>query len=217
LPDLVQPVIYNGWLSNGNWDASISDALVSIGVFADNKTTFDQGVKLWRERLPMYFYIASDGPVPFTQRNSQPYTYWNQTIFDSRVHGICQETCRDLGHTQMGLAAMVNTAETAYHQGLDLYNEGRERFLATLEFHSNYLNLKSNTVEPYLCRGTIKDVNDEPAWEIAYNHFTTRLGVSLPKTTTLINRFRVNGPFYTDLMMAWDTLTHAGTGRAGFP
>eukprot|EP00029_Vermamoeba_vermiformis_P004534 TRINITY_DN1507_c0_g1_i1.p1 TRINITY_DN1507_c0_g1~~TRINITY_DN1507_c0_g1_i1.p1 ORF type:complete len:218 (-),score=48.68 TRINITY_DN1507_c0_g1_i1:183-836(-) len=214
---LIQPLIYNGWRSAGNWDASISDALVSIGVFADNRTTFEQGLKLWRARLPMYFYITSDGPVPATQPGSEVYTYWNQTVFDARVNGLCQETCRDFGHMQMGLAAMVNTAETAFHQGVDIYNEARDRFLATFEFHSHYLNLNSERVESYLCKGEIRQVDDRPAWEIGYNHLVNRLGYSLPQTATLLTRFRANGPAFTDLMMAWDTLTHAGTGWAGLP
>jgi hypothetical protein len=96
---------------------------VSIGVFADNRTTFEQGLRIWQPRLPRYFYITSDGPVLATQCCDPATTYWNQTIFDARVNGLCQETCRDLGHMQMGLAAMVNTAETAFHQGVDIYDE----------------------------------------------------------------------------------------------
>lgn len=130
---------------------------------------------------------------------------------------VCQETCRDFGHMQMGLAAMVNTAETAFHQGVDIYDEAKERLFATFEFHSHYLNRKNATVESYLCKGEIRQVEDRPAWEVGYNHLVNRLGYSLPKTAALLTRFRVNGPAYTDLMMAWDTLTHSGTGWAGLP
>ena len=38
--------------------------------------------------------------------------------------GLCQETCRDLGHVQFGFATLINTAQTAYLQGLDLYERG---------------------------------------------------------------------------------------------
>ena len=34
---------------------------------------------------------------------------------------LSQETCRDLGHTSMFLSSLINFAETAYHQGIDLY------------------------------------------------------------------------------------------------
>lgn len=191
---------------------------MNIGIFADNRTTFEQGLKIWRARLPWYFYLtSSDGSAPSVPPGNSLYTYWNQTVFDSRLNGLCQETCRDLGHTQMGLSAMVNTAETAYQQGVDLYAEGKDRFLATLEFNSRYLNLNSTTVESYLCMGQIRGVSDLPAWEIAYNHYSARLGYSLPQTTSVVTRLRNKGPEYTDLMMAWDTLTHAQTGWAGLP
>ena len=42
-------------------------------------------------------------------------------MFNASVSGICQETCRDLGHTQLGIAGMINGAETAFIQGVDLY------------------------------------------------------------------------------------------------
>ena len=40
-----------------------------------------------------------------------------------RGAGVCQETCRDFGHMQMGFGACVNAAETAFIQGVDLYGE----------------------------------------------------------------------------------------------
>ena len=42
-------------------------------------------------------------------------------VFNASVNGICQETCRDLGHTQYGMASTLNAAETARIQGVDLY------------------------------------------------------------------------------------------------
>ena len=40
------------------------------------------------------------------------------------------ETCRDLGHVQLGYATLVNTAETAWQQGVDLYGEEQDRLIA---------------------------------------------------------------------------------------
>ena len=55
----------------------------------------------WRARAPAYFYVTSDGtgPPPDPQPNCQPQPvceWYNQTVFDARVNGVCQETCRDM-------------------------------------------------------------------------------------------------------------------------
>ena len=79
---------------------------------------YDRSVAYWRGRMPSYFYSTSDGaappPNPQPNCNPQPFCEWyNQTTFDARVNGVCQETCRDLGHMQMGFAAFANGAATA--------------------------------------------------------------------------------------------------------
>ena len=53
-----------------------------------------------------------------------------------------------------------------------------------------------------------------PAWEIGYNHFNGRLGLSLPKTQQMIQKVRPTGLNY---FIGWETLTHAGTGSIGLP
>jgi hypothetical protein len=58
----------------------------------------------------------------------------------SLLDGISQETCRDLEHVQYGLAAMMNAAETARIQGVDLYREQANRMAQCMEFAAFYLN-----------------------------------------------------------------------------
>ncbi len=73
-------------------------------------------------RVPSYFYYEPwDGtkPVPAPRGVAN---WYGETVFNASVSGICQETCRDLGHTQMGIAGMINGAETAFIQGADLYS-----------------------------------------------------------------------------------------------
>ena len=47
-----------------------------------------------------------------------------------RIDGLLQETVRDSGHANLGLSAMVNAAETARQQGVDLYGEQGKRIMA---------------------------------------------------------------------------------------
>ena len=64
-------------------------------------------------------------------------------------------------------AAMVNAAETARQQGVDLYGEASARLRAGLEFHADYLLGKMPPA--WLCGGKL-DLRILPMWEIAFNH-----------------------------------------------
>ncbi len=143
---------------NGNWLLSIADSLIQIGVLLDDEAAFRQGIELWRDRVPAYCYLTSlDGPhprlpcggyegsnagyaVPAT-RTGDPYGYWGQAGRNAPMtDGLPQEMCRDLEHVQFGLAAILNGAETARIQGVDLYAEQSRRLVACLELVARYEN-----------------------------------------------------------------------------
>src|SRR4051812_48377426 len=58
------PSLVNGADENGNKELAMSEALINIGVFNDDRVTFSQGVRMWRGRAPAYIYLKSDGPQP---------------------------------------------------------------------------------------------------------------------------------------------------------
>ncbi len=209
LRNVYLPEIINGSPNtNGNWEAIMMDAVVGIGVFLDDRTVFDRGIAISRGRAAAYVYLASDGAYPRTPPGSRYDTpaelidYWQgQTTFRD---GLAQETCRDFGHTGWGLAASIHVAETARHQGLDVYGEIQARMTKALEFHANY-DLGAS-VPSWLCGGTI-DTGIGPIAEVGYNHYANRMGVSLPKTKQLIEtRLRPTGVSH---FLAWESLTHA--------
>jgi hypothetical protein len=201
---------------NGNWELSMIEAMVSIGVFLDDDALFQKGIAMWRKRVPAYFYLARDGELPLPPplgtktSNEALIRYWyDQTTF---VEGLAQETCRDFGHTQYGLAAMINAAETARQQGVDLYGEEAERITKAMEFHAAFIMGKP--IPPWLGGGKLK-LSAGPTWEIAYNHFHNRLGMPLPNAEQVIlTRVR---PTRADHHMVWETLTHAEIGHKGLP
>ncbi|HEX7597342.1 MAG TPA: alginate lyase family protein, partial [Polyangia bacterium] len=209
------PQVIAGSKSNGNWELSMIEAVMNIGVFTDDPATFQTGVSMWRKRTPAYLYLTGDGPTPVppptgTITGSKLSAYWyDQTQL---VDGVCQETCRDLGHVQYGLAAMVNAAETARIQGVDLFSEEETRLQAGLEFHAGLLN--GGVVPAWLCGGTLAAVTPAPMWEIAYNAFANGLGQPMPETKRLVQTIR---PTASDHHMVWETLTHAEVGTAGLP
>jgi hypothetical protein len=198
--------------ANGNWEAVQIDALMAISVFLDDKAGFDKAVAMWRKRTPAYLYLSSDGPTPVAPPNCPRsgaglVDYWSgESHF---VDGLSQETCRDFFHTSMGIAAIVDVAETALIQGVDLYAAEAKRITAAFEFHAKYLD--GAPIPSSLCGGK-PDLKVRKTWEIGYNHYVNRLGMSLPQTQTLLQKIR---PTDSIAHIVWETLTHADVGKVG--
>jgi hypothetical protein len=203
------PSLINGSCENGNKELSMSEALINIGVFNDERATFDLGIKMWRGRAPAYIYLSTDGTAPLKAANCDSMPIWgNKGITTPFVDGLLQETVRDSGHANLALSAMVNAAETARQQGVDLYAEQAKRIMAALEFQAQYLPPNNATPPKNLAFHT------HPTWEIAYNHYHNRLEYNLPKMAAVLPTIRPTGVNHD---MAWETLTHAEVGAIGLP
>ena len=203
------PSLIGGSCENGNKELAMSEALINIGVFNDDRDTFERGVKMWRGRAPAYIYVSSDGQTPVKAANCDAMPIWgNKGQTTPFFDGLLQETVRDSGHANLGLSAMVNAAETARQQGVDLYGEQGKRIMAALEFQARYLPPNNETPPKYVVMHT------HPTWEIAYNHFHNRMGIDLPKMAAVLPTIRPTGVNHT---MAWETLTHAEVGNVGLP
>ncbi|MGW1768294.1 alginate lyase family protein [Streptomyces sp. NPDC002073] len=194
--------------SNGNWELIMTDAAIGIAVHLDDKAAYDKAMAIYLGRVPAYFYLKTDGAQPAYPPRSHIDTpaelvdYWHgQSTF---VDGLAQETCRDFGHTGMGIAAAMHVAETSRIQGRDLYPQFKDRFRHALGFHARYE--LGEAVPSWLCRGSVtKGLG--PATEVGYNALHTRLGVTMEKTRTLTEGRRPAGT--DNHFEAWETLTHA--------
>ena len=180
------PVLLQGSGANGNWELIMTDALMGIAVFLDDRTSFNRAVALWRGRVPAYIYLKSDGPAPLSppahrKAGASLASYWfgQATLAD----GVAQETCRDFGHTAMGFNAAFHAAETARIQGVDLWGEQKTRLAAGLEFHASYE--LGAAVPSWLCGGQV-NLGTGGYWEAGYDALHTRLGVALPLTGKLL-------------------------------
>ncbi len=209
------PLLWNGNPKyNGNWELAMINALLCIGVANDDAATFERGLMLWRRRVPAFLYLRSDGPTPrrpvgapdlATDAAIAAYWFHPGRYFD----GLCQETGRDYGHhVQEGMATLVNGAEIAFHQGVDLYGENEARITAALEFHAGALLGRPVPAE-YFPAGFIP-ADLLPTWAIAYHHFHGRRGLALPNTGELL-RAKIDAlpAPAIHLDMAWESLTHA--------
>jgi len=202
------PSLIHGTCENGNKELTMSEAIVNIGVFNDNRAAFDFGIKMWRGRAPATIYLKSDGPAPLEAVGCGLAIWGNKGLTPEFVDGLEQETARDSQHAAMAFAGMVDTAETARQQGVDLYAEVGKRIVAAMEFQAQYLPPNNGKPPENL------EFNLHPTWEIAYNEYHDRLGMSLPKMAQVIAGNRPTG---VNHHMDWETLTHAGMGSIGLP
>jgi len=229
------PIVEHGASTNGNIGLAMTEASLHIGIYTDNGTAVNNAVALWRGQAPAYIYISSDGPSP-KRPPAQPHLQWTspvcgpnctdrqmegywhgQKIFGAAQDGVCQESCRDLGHVQLGFATFINSAETAHHQGIDLYGENRERIIAGAEFHATLMQNEPAALQQkwpeWLCGGHCTGehcgpVNGSSTWEIMHHHFTERLGLPLPNVSALLPHIR---PTSCWDHICWETLTHGGS------
>ena len=194
--------------TNGNWEAVMIEAAMSIAIFTDDQKLFDSAVKRYKRRLPAYIYGVEDGPVPLTvdptfydTREKIDKHWYGQTIlFD----GLCQETGRDLTHTQWGMGGLINCAEIAWIQGIDLYGDRNNRLLRGMEFHAKFLN--GAPVPKELQNGKLRGADKVcPMWEVGFNHYHGRKGLPMPETEKLLRKSRPEiGP---DHHLSFGTLT----------
>lgn len=202
------PQLRKGSCANGNWEAIIVSALINCSVYLEDRTSYDRAVELWRGRLPAYIYLTTDGSSPKAPGHCSKPNWYGLTTY---VDGVAQETCRDFGHCEWGIHALMLTAETALQQGQDLYKEGNRRFQKTLEFHCKYLN--GADAPSWLCGGD-PNLGWTECFEVGYNHLKNRMGLSLPETAKTLSARRPTGVNY---FIGWETLTHYGQGRNGLP
>jgi hypothetical protein len=209
------PLIANETNSNGNWALSMIEGMLGVAVLTEDAALFDRAVRFWRTRVPAYIYVAADGdePVPRPRRpgGQGPDArsgWYGQAVFDKSVEGVSQETCRDLEHTQMGLAAALNAAETARIQGVDLFGEEAARLAAGLELHAKLLD----GAQPprAICGGSVNDADSSyPTFELGYTRLRSEQRPMKNTRKHVKEVVRELNKQYNGWMMAWETLTHA--------
>jgi hypothetical protein len=207
------PLIKEGSGSNGNWELAMIEGLIGLAVLLEDAPLFDSAARMWRERIPAYFYnFALDGAKPVPAPRGHP-SWYDQTVFSNATSGVAQETCRDEGHTSYSVASTANAAETARLQGEDLWaGPGMATRLATaLEFNARLL-LPGAKSPPDLCSGRAVDAHAElPTYEVAYSALALRRGISMPTTLEhILASVRTNENPVDTHMMVFETLTHGG-------
>lgn len=95
LTTVTLPLIFAGSSSNGNWEATMIEAMMGIAVLTENATLLSHAAAYWSQRAPAYLYVESDGgaPVP-APRGSLVNGWYGQVVFNASTSGVCQEVRR---------------------------------------------------------------------------------------------------------------------------
>lgn len=165
-----------------NWDLCNMAATVAIGIFADRQDLYDIGIEYFK-------HGAGNGSI----YNAIPFLH---------TDGLAQweESGRDQAHTKMGIGLMASIAEMAWHQGDDLYGWANNRFLRAAEYVAKYNNGED---VPYTTYQTAVRTESEisskqrsekrPVWEMVYNHYANRKGLSVPNIAARAQLVRPEG------------------------
>ena len=190
--------------ANGNWDASMIQTMLAMGVFTEDRQVFNRAIE---------YYLHGEG-------NGAVRNYFNE-------FGECQESGRDQSHTQMGLEFLLNACETAWIQGIDLYSAYDDRLLKGFEYTAKYNLGFEVPYEPYTSfekRYYYPKISNEargrlrPMYHKALNHYGARGGKNAEYTSMAAvltasgsaqthknSRRRLRGAS----MLLWDELMYA--------
>jgi hypothetical protein len=173
-----------------NWDLANIAALLAIGVFADRRDIFDEGVEYFKTGV-------GEGSIGNAVHFIHP-----------DGSGQWQESGRDQGHSTLGPMLMGVVCEIAWNQGVDLYAYAGNRFLAGSEYVAAY-NLGNEV--PYVayayqsgpegsCKVGVQPViseagrgNFRAGFDLIYHHYVHRMGFAAPFTSDYAAEVRPEG------------------------
>lgn len=183
--------------ANGNWDASMIQTMIAMGIFLDDRAMFEKAATYFR---------SGKGNGAITK-------YLND-------FGECQESGRDQLHTQMGLGYLSCACEMAWKQGVDLYSEADSRLAKGFEYTAKYNLGEDVPFVPYRSvegryyyekiskrsRGRFR-----PIYERTLHHYQDRMGLRMPYSQKVANTNRPEAPHGQHI--SWGTLMYYGLPR----
>ncbi len=169
-----------------NWGASASLSDVAVGVYLNDYAIFNEGVKSFKHYLKTL--STEDG-------------------------ALTSDYLRDTWHPQYTLTAWIQTAEIAWHQGVDLYGlqfkgEKQSRLKTVLD-HFSKLFIGELANPKGLKKGDYENANfNRPGYQIAFNHYNNRLEKQEQTEAfkKMVQTWYPGG--FKDLFMSWDGITH---------
>ncbi len=217
------PYVTDDTMPSNNWVLSSIEAHMCIAVFRNNRVMYDAVVERWKTRVKTYIYQSSDGPKPVTipgKTEAQTENVWKDNASSTAyIDGLGMETCRDIGHLNLGFNSMIYAAEIAWNQKTDLFSLQKERLKDFMELHGSWMT-GAKRVPSNICDGVVRVKESDAtgivpptgggqsSWDIAYNHLHDRLNMQLPYTLQMLNEARPQK--IAKWVLKGETLTHAG-------
>ena len=172
-----------------NWDICNLASVMAIGILTDNRTVYNYAVNYLQRGngngnlLKAIYYVHPDGTAQL------------------------QESGRDQGHATLCIALVGLICEMAWHQGDDFYGFDNNRFLKACEYTAKYNVANLNVLfEKYIrywntdCREEIYTEvsasakgSNRPMWEMPYNHYVKRKGLTANFTQLASGSLRPEG------------------------
>jgi len=166
-----------------NWDLCNMASVLAIGVLCDEREPYDFVID--------YFRNGKGNGALMNAVN----------FVDSDGLGQWQESSRDQSHTLMGIGLMGAICEMAWKQGDDLYGAANNRFLAGCEYVAKYnlgeeVPFHSFRISSFGTQMKLGEAGRgalRPVWELVYNHYVRRKGLSAPWTGKMAQKVRPEG------------------------
>ncbi|XHR27568.1 MAG: alginate lyase family protein [Chthoniobacteraceae bacterium] len=165
-----------------NWDLCNMCSMLAIGVLGDKRGLYNDAVRYFK-------HGAGNGSI----RCAVYYVHPGGL-------GQWQESGRDQGHNTLGISLMGAFCEMAWKQGDDLYGYDNNRFLTGCEYVAKYNLGYDVPYKPYSnCDVKQEIISDNgrgtmrPGWELVYNHYVKRKGLSAPFTKEITEKVRPEG------------------------
>lgn len=177
--------ITNHW---ANWDLCCIAAVMAIGICCDRRDIYNEGISYYKNG-----------------RGNGAAAHSVYVIHPGNL-GQWQETARDQGHSTLGMSLCASICEMAWSQGDDLYGYWNNRFLSGAEYvaAANLADANGNYAQLPFARyanrqGTFTAVSTggrphlRRIWEVIYNHYVNRKGLSAPYVSAMAAKLRPEG------------------------
>jgi hypothetical protein len=191
--------IFHYW---ANWDQCNIAAILAIGVLCDREDLYNEAIN--------YFKTGGGNGASI---NAVYYLH-------PGYMGQWQESGRDQGHCTLGAGLASSFMEMAWNQGDDMYGYNANRFLAGAEYvaKSNLTDASGNYYTmPYVTYANIDTTqsvfstsgrpNLRPVWEMIYNHYVNRKGLTAPWVGAMAAKLRPEGDGGNGDQLGFGTLT----------
>jgi hypothetical protein len=179
--EVIYPVIETfAPFANGNWDTAAMKTMMAIAIYCDDRVMLERVLR---------YYVKGHGNGRLTH-------------YIINEAGQCQESGRDQGHTQLGLAHLGDCCEMAWNQGLDLYGYADNLLLRGFEYTAKYNLGESVPFAETLDRtGKYHHTSISPqgrgnlraVFEQVYNHYANRAAIPAPFTQRAAESIRPEG------------------------